>query len=127
MPTILINGKLRNSASSREKMAEILEAGLSGIQLSQRRSSIRSQRNSVVRAVDTVGSFRHGQSTSLKHKGEKGSVGVFLAPINGHDINSYATTAGHLVLSDSGGAPNSKEFRALQVLCALESILKLET
>lgn len=98
MPTILVNGKLQNSGSSREKMSEVLEAGLSGIKLSQRRSSTRSKRNSVVRAVDTVGSFRHGQSISLKHKEEKGSVGVFLVPINDHnDHNSYATTAGHLV------------------------------
>lgn len=100
-PTVIMQGRIQPVGTTQEEMKEVLEpSGLADLELSQRRTYLRSLRHSTVRMVNSIGTFHHGQSISLKGTETKGSVGVFLTPSGDDDNQSYAVTAAHVVLGD---------------------------
>jgi hypothetical protein len=79
--TIIVNANLCPLADTKESARELLEPlGLGKAALSERRYQLRKHRQQLLRCIESVGPFKHGQSISLLSRESKGSVSVFLSP-----------------------------------------------
>ena len=83
------------------KANELLKPpGLDKVALSKSRHTL--LKNPPIRIPWSVSNFYHGQSVSLINQETKGSVGVFLSPVDNHDQEVYALTACHVLFPTSG-------------------------
>ena len=102
IPAIVIEATHQDLVSEIEEANELLQPpGLDIKALSARRCAL--IKNQPIRVPWSVSNFCHGQSVSLISQETKGSVGVFLSPVDNHDQEEvYAVTACHVLFPTSG-------------------------
>jgi hypothetical protein len=102
--TIIMEGELKHATANMEKVTRLLEGSSPNrLKISQRKSTLRSNRPQEMRVVRNIGPFMHGQSISLLGAETKGSVAVFLSPEGETENRAYALTAYHVVPFMSAG------------------------
>ncbi|KAN0068512.1 hypothetical protein V8E54_013236 [Elaphomyces granulatus] len=96
--TIIANANVCPLTDTKESARELLEPpGLDKVALSERNFQLRKNRQQLVRWIDSVGPFKHGQSISLLARESKGSVSVFLSPNSPSISGVYGLTAYHVL------------------------------
>lgn len=101
IPAIVIEATHQDIISEIEEVNELLKPpGLDKVALSKRRHT--QLKDPPIRVPWSISNFCHGQSVSLINQETKGSVGVFLSPVDNHDHEVYAVTACHVLFPTSG-------------------------